>query len=137
MTTPYTGGCRCGAVRYECSAEPMFPGNCYCRQCQKASGSGHVSAFAVPQEALAITGEVKYFDHRADSGNTASNGFCPECGAAVVGKSSGMPGLVAIKAASLDDPSWFKPGMNIFTASAQPWDSMDPNLPEFEGMPEL
>ena len=31
MTTPYTGGCRCGAVRYECSAEPMFPGNCYCR----------------------------------------------------------------------------------------------------------
>ncbi|MDH3594867.1 MAG: GFA family protein [Rhodospirillales bacterium] len=137
MTTPYTGGCRCGAVRYECSAEPMFPGNCYCRQCQKASGSGHVSAFAVPEEALTITGEVKYFDHPADNGNTASNGFCPTCGAPVLGKSSGMPGLMVIKAASLDDPSWFKPGMNIFTESAQPWDPMDPDLPAFEGMPEL
>ena len=55
----------------------------------------------------------------------------------MLGKSSGMPGLMVIKAASLDDPSWFKPGMNIFTESAQPWDPMDPDLPKFEGMPEL
>lgn len=137
MTKTFTGGCRCGAVRYECSAEPLYPGHCYCKQCQRASGGGHVSAMAVPAEFLKITGEVRYFDHQADSGNTASNGFCPNCGAPVFGRSSGMPELMVIKAGSLDDPGLFKPGMNIFTASAQPWDRPDPDLPTFPGMPAL
>ena len=135
MTKTFTGGCSCGAVRYECSAEPLYPSHCYCTKCQKASGGGHVSAMVVPAESLRISGEVQYFDHQADSGSTASNGFCPNCGAPLFGKSTGMPGLMVIKAGSLDNPDVFKPAMNIFTASALPWDHMDPNLPSFAGMP--
>ncbi len=118
MTTTFTGGCSCGAVHYECSAEPLYPGHCYCTKCHKASGGGHVSAMVVPAESLKITGE------------------CPTCGAPLFGKSTGMPGLMVIKAGSLDDPGVFKPAMNIFTASALPWDHMDPNLPSFPAMPE-
>jgi hypothetical protein len=69
----------------------------------------------VPAEALKITGEVRYFGHKADSGTTATNGFCPACGAPVFGNSSGMPGLLVIKAGSPDNLSLFKAGMNIFT----------------------
>ncbi|MGE5302839.1 MAG: hypothetical protein ACM3TN_05890 [Alphaproteobacteria bacterium] len=36
MATAFTGGCLCGAVRYECSADALFMGNCHCRDCQKA-----------------------------------------------------------------------------------------------------
>ncbi len=136
MSHTFSGGCSCGALRYESVAEPLVAGHCQCRHCQRASGAGHASIIGVHQDALTITGEVKYFDYTADSGNTASNGFCPNCGSNVLGKTSGMPGIMAIKVGSLDDPSWFKPGMTIFTVSAQPWDLVDPDLPAFPGMPE-
>ena len=48
-----------------------------------------------------------------------------------------MPDLMGIMAGSLDDPSWFQPTMEIFTASAQPWDFMNPNLPRFPNMPPM
>ncbi len=43
MTVPFTGGCLCGAVRYECHAKPMYPGHYHCKDCQKASGGGNSS----------------------------------------------------------------------------------------------
>ncbi len=54
--TNLTGGCLCGAVRYECAAEPLFIGNCHCRDCQRSTGSAYVPALAVPARALKITG---------------------------------------------------------------------------------
>ena len=131
-----TGGCLCGAVRYECAAEPLFSGNCHCRDCQKATGSAYVPAFAVPVVSVKITGDVKYFESSADSGNTFSRGFCPTCGGRVFGKTSGFPELILITAGSLDDPSRFKPSMDFFTASAQPWDHMNPDLPKFVKQPQ-
>lgn len=137
MSAPMTGGCLCGAVRYACAAAPMFPGHCHCRACQKASGAAFASVFAVPEDALTVIGEVKYFDLPADSGHVSRRGFCPECGARVLGASSGMPGLIVITAASLDDPSVFTPAMNMFVQSAQPWAPLDPDLPAYPGMPEM
>ena len=94
-------------------------------------------AFAVPANAVSIAGAVKYHDSRADSGHTFSRGFCPACGSRVFGKSSGFPQFLLITAGSLDDPSRFKPAMDFFTASAQPWDYMNPALPKFPRQPKL
>jgi len=135
MTTMFTGGCICGAVRYECSVEPVMTGNCHCRDCQKAGGSPFAAALAVPTAALKITGEVKYYETKGDSGQMVSRGFCPNCGARLLGKPKAMPDLTVILAGSLDDPSWFRPGMDVYTASAQPWDHMNPDLPKFLKMP--
>ena len=88
-------------------------------------------------EFIEITGEVKYYENRADSGNTFSRGFCPDCGSRIFGKTSGFPQFVLITAGSLDDPSSFKPAMDFFTSSAQPWDYMDPNLPKFAKQPKV
>jgi hypothetical protein len=137
MATSFTGGCRCGALRYECSAEPVMAGNCHCRLCQQVSGSAFTANVAVPKDALRIMGDVKYHEAKADSGNTVSLGFCPSCGAPVVGRSSGMPDLMMLRAGSLDDPSWYRPGMDLYTASAQPWDHMNPDLPKFPQMPPM
>jgi hypothetical protein len=136
MSASLIGGCQCGAVRYECAAEPLLTANCHCRDCQKATGSAYVPALAVPADALKITGTVKYYDNRADSGNTFSRGFCPNCGARLFGKTSGMPQFMFVTAGTLDDPSRFKPAMDIFTASAQPWDHMNPALPKFSKFPQ-
>jgi hypothetical protein len=45
--------------------------------------------------------------------------------------------MIGISAGSLDDPSWYKPAMDIFTASAQPWDYMNPELPKFPKGPPM
>jgi hypothetical protein len=47
------------------------------------------------------------------------------------------PQFVEIQAASLDDPSWVRPVVDIFTARAQPWDHMDPALPKFATQPTM
>ena len=129
------GGCLCGAVRYECSAAPLFMGNCHCRDCQRANGSPYNPAIGVPRSAVKITGDVKYYESKADSGNIARRAFCPNCGSRLFSIAPFAPDMMVIVAASLDDPSIYQPAMDIFASSAQPWDHMDPALPKFPKMP--
>ena len=135
MATPFTGGCMCGAVRYECSAEPVMTANCHCRDCQRATGGAYASVLLVPRKAVTITGEVKYYDVKGDSGNILSRGFCPTCGSRLFGRPAVMSEVMGILAGSLDDPSGHKPAIDIYTASAQPWDYLNPELPKFPKAP--
>lgn len=127
--SPLTGRCACGAIRYSLSAEPGFSFHCQCRQCQRASGGGHASLFVVPKDAVSIDGDVRFYAQTADDGATISRGFCPHCGSPVLGKSTGVPEVLIFTAASLDDPTQFKPQQVVFCASKQPWDYVDPALP--------
>ena len=136
MPTSFTGGCICGTVRYECFAEPVVTANCHCRDCQKAGGSPFASFVAVPTAALRLAGEMKYYDTIGDSGKTVSRGFCPNCGARLLGRSKASPDVTVILAGSLDDPNWYRPALDIFTATAQPWVNMNPELPKFEKEPK-
>ena len=43
MLVPFSGGCGCGAIRYEFSAEPAMSLNCHCRDCQRGSGTAYAS----------------------------------------------------------------------------------------------
>ncbi len=137
MTEPkFNGGCLCGSVRYECSAEPIAMGNCHCRDCQRVTGSGYASGILVPQSAVTITGNVKYYEVTTDSESTVGRGFCPNCGSRLFSKPPN-PELMGIMAGSFDDPSYFQPTMDIYTHSAQPWDYMNPDLPKFGKMPVI
>jgi hypothetical protein len=91
MTTPLTGGCTCGAVRYECAAESVMAFNCHCRDCQRATGGAYVPAVVVPRNALRVTGEVRYFGVRGESGQILNRGFCPHCGSRLFGKPDFKP----------------------------------------------
>lgn len=130
MKVPFSGGCACGAVQYECTAEPLMAVNCHCRDCQRASGTAYTSGLFVPEGALRLTGEPKYHTSIADSGRSVSRGFCPECGSPVVARNPAYP-IFIIAASSLDDPSGHRPTRDVWTTSAQPWDHMDPNLPKY------
>jgi hypothetical protein len=89
----------------------------------------------VPEAAFKITGDVRFFDKPADSGNMISRGFCPECGSPIYSRNSGVFGVVFVRASSLDDPQAFRPQMVVYTDRAAPWDHMDPSLPRFAAMP--
>ena len=136
MEPKLTGGCLCGSVRYESSAEAIAMGNCHCRDCQRATGSAYASGLLVPQSAVTITGDVKYYEVTGDSGSIVCRGFCPNCGSRLFSKPPN-PELMGIMAGSLDDPSYFQPTMDIYTDSAQPWVCMNPDLPKFAKMPTM
>src|SRR5215475_12568411 len=135
MLVPFSGGCACGAIRYECTADPVFSWNCHCRDCQRASGSAFCPVLYVPKAALTTRGKSSYYDVRAESGNQVSRGFCPECGSPVFIQAELVPSLQGLWAASLDDPSQFQPSVQVWIGSAQPWDCLHPTLPQFEKAP--
>lgn len=138
MSTSYSGGCVCGAIRYEGSVESPIMANCHCRDCQRSSGGPFSAVLVVPAASLRLLhGEPKYHVVTADSGKLASRGFCPECGSPLFAKGEAAPDFIAIKAGSLDDSSWFKPMVDIWTASAQPWDYMNPELPKVPKAPQM
>jgi hypothetical protein len=89
----------------------------------------------VTKSVLTITGEVKYYDVQAESGNTVSRGFCPECGTPLFALLSTLPTVVSIRVGSLDDPSWVQLAMDIWTISAQPWDYLNPTLTKVKTQP--
>ncbi len=135
MSTPFSGGCACGAIRYECTAEPVFSWNCHCRDCQRASGSAFCPISYVPKAALTSTGQAIYYEVKAESGNAVSRGFCRECGSPLFILADLVPDLIGLWAASRDDPSQFQPAINVWTASGHPWDVLNSALPTCPNAP--
>ena len=138
MSEAYTGGCACGAIRYEVSAEPVAMNHCQCRDCQRKSGTGHGSYLTFPDKrSVKREGEAKHWDIVADSGNVKTHAFCPACGSPVYLTFAAMPDLFTVHAASLDDPGRFKPQMVTYRVRGYAWDRLDPALPKFDRMPPL
>ena len=129
---PFTGDCACGAVRYECLQLPLRMLNCHCRDCQIAGGGACSPSLIMRRSAVRlIQGELARFEKLADSGNLATRQFCPCCGTPLFASSSAAEQYLAVRAASLDDPSHFRPEANVWMDSAQPWDYVDPAIPRF------
>lgn len=136
MNQPYTGGCACGAIRYEIRDEPMAMGDCQCRDCQLRSGTGHGSYLSfASRAAVSLHGEATQWSSAADNGNIKSHAFCPKCGTPVYLTFAVMPELFIIHAASLDDPTRYQPRMVFYTVRGHAWDRVDPALIRFEKMP--
>jgi hypothetical protein len=126
-----TGGCACGAIRYESNGEVLFAVNCHCRDCQHESGGAFVPVLGVSKAGFAVTrGTPREFGVKADSGAITLRLFCADCGSPLFGLPGVASDMVTIRAGSLDDPSGFRPSQDIFVSSAQPWDCMDPSLPK-------
>lgn len=136
MNKPYTGGCACGAIRYEVSDVAVFQNHCQCLDCQTRSGTGHGSYLTFPnREQVKVTGEVKTWDIVADSGNIKTHAFCPTCGSPVYLSFAAMPELFTVHATSLDELARFKPQAVTYAARGQVWDYLDPAMLKFDKMP--
>lgn len=131
MTVVFHGGCYCGKIRYICRAVPTATINCHCRDCQRLGGGAYAPIVVVPLQAVTITqGELKRHATARLNGRENVRGFCASCGSRLTVGENPARNIVGLLAASLDDPSEFRPTMDIFTEDAQPWDTMDANLPK-------
>ena len=132
--TSYTGGCTCGAARYEITAEPVRSFQCQCRDCQRDTGAGHASVAVFPRAAMRVTGAAVENLRIADSGAEKRKGFCRNCGSPLYNKPQNVPDLIGVYVGTLDDPSGFKPQMVMFASHGHNWDHLDPALPKVPRM---
>src|SRR2546430_11542184 len=102
MAQKISGGCACGAIHYECNADPVVMLNCHCRDCQRASGSAYAAVVAVPKNAVQMRGEPRYFKGVGKSGKAIERGFFPTRGSQVTGKLGRPPEVLGLQAGKPD-----------------------------------
>jgi hypothetical protein len=136
MNLPFTGGCVCGSVRYECDSRPLKMLNCHCRDCQQVGGGPYAPIVVARLRAVTICkGALQHYATTRITGSSNLRGFCAQCGSRLTVGEDSQRGIIGLLAASLDDPSWFKPDMDIFVCDAQQWNAMDKSLPKHEQYP--
>jgi len=133
--TSITGGCLCGALRYEASAPPLYAGYCFCSDCRKASGGGFIGFMGFSAGDVRFDGESIVHTLAQGDGRKSQRNFCPACGGLVFGGVRGETNQHTVYAGSLDDPSHFKPTMAIFNSQRPAWVPLPPGLTVFEKMP--
>lgn len=131
-----TGGCLCGALRYEARGAPRFMGHCYCADCRKASGSGFMPFMGFESADVRFSGEVRQYRSPSVRGSEAVRNHCPTCGGLVFGGEIGTGTGYTIYAGSLDDPTVFRPQVAIFNKDRPLWVGLPPGVPVHETMPD-
>ena len=129
-----TGGCACGAVRYEIDAAPIFVNNCHCTLCQRQTGSTSVVNMFVEGDNLhQLSGETTRHVVKSGSGGDHVIVRCAACGTAMWSFYPRMGELAAgVRAGTLDDPAVVRPDAAIFVAERMPWVTLPEGIPQFE-----
>ena len=130
MTQTITGGCLCGACRYETAAVPLNIRVCHCHLCQKATGAPFYARVQVPLDTLTITGPVGWYP----SSDAIKRGFCPSCGTTLFSRRDSSH-VIGLAMGSLDDPDLFSPTDHIWVSSKQAWLVLADGLLQHEGNP--
>ncbi|MEZ5656313.1 MAG: GFA family protein [Sphingobium sp.] len=132
---PYSGGCHCGAVRYEVDGEPLYQALCHCSDCRKSAGAPMVAWAAFKEDSYKITqGSTKTIN----SSGASHRSFCPECGTGISFRNGDhLPGIVDIQVTTLDDPEAFPPQAHIQVAERLEWMKEAHGLPTFERFPPV
>ena len=130
------GGCLCGAIRYQFSCQPVKTLICHCKHCQLQTGSAFSVVVGIRRGTLKLTkGQSRVFYDTDDNGLVVSRHFCPDCGSPIMSDTEAEPGIVFIKAGTLDDTSWLSPETQVWAESAQPWINAEKSIPSFQREP--
>jgi hypothetical protein len=120
-TSPLTGGCQCGAVRYEITVTPEALYVCHCRECRKQSASAFGISLVVPRAGFRLLqGSVKSWSRRTDSGHFLNCLFCPECGSRIWHERAGGAETITVKGGSLDQPLDLDSAIHVWTSRKLP-----------------
>lgn len=121
-----TGRCLCGAVTWELSGDLLATAVCHCDHCQRQGGSAFSVNLAAHESQLTVTGELRTYEERGERGDDVyvRRKFCPSCGSPIVSELTKSPGIIAVKAGTLDDKSSVKPTIEAWCVDRQPWVSL-------------
>ena len=128
-----SGGCLCGAIRYEIPETSLMEAICHCKNCQKQAGSAFSTLAGIKKSDFKLTGEPKvYVDTDTDSGASVERFFCSACGSPIYSALPSQPNVIYLKTGTLDDTSEFKPSIHVWASTRQNWVEIDPNVPQLQ-----
>jgi hypothetical protein len=132
MVTRLTGGCSCGAVRYELASEPIFVHCCHCLDCQRQTGSAFViNAIIETDRIRMLSGVPQPVRVPTDSGRPHDIYRCPSCQVALWSDYGGRPYLRFVRVGTLDQPSRVRPDVHVYTRSKVRWVTLPLEVPAF------
>jgi hypothetical protein len=129
------GSCHCGKVHYEISGPPVRFAYCHCHDCRKICGSLYSAAMVLKKEDFRITsGEAELTAYESSPGKDRL--FCRFCGTPIYSRMKHKPGIVIIRAGTLDTAPPVRPQMHIWVSAKAPWYEILDQLPQHaEGPP--
>jgi hypothetical protein len=128
MVTLRSGGCFCGAVRYQVEGEPVDAGYCHCRTCQRTTGAPAVAWGSWDAARFAwLRGEPRTLP----SSSAGQRRFCGACGTHLLFWTTDEPELVDVNLVTLDEPAAVAPAYHIWTAGRIVWFDTADALPRF------
>ncbi|MDE2386010.1 MAG: GFA family protein [Alphaproteobacteria bacterium] len=128
MSKTWSGGCQCGAVRYELLERPTGAHICHCRMCQKAFGSFFAPLVGLPRAKFRVTrGEMSNFHSSAD----VQRGFCKACGTPLTFDDL-TEDRISVSIGSLDEHSAFMPENQYGLESREPWFNEITKIPAYD-----
>lgn len=126
-----TGGCRCGACRYELALYALPPVYaCHCHICQRASGSAFSVQALVREELLTVSGPVVIHQITTED-RTSTQRFCGTCHARIYNTNTRRPGIAVVRAGTFDRSEELDCRAHIFTAYRQRWVTLPDNVPQW------
>jgi hypothetical protein len=129
----FTGGCHCGAIRFEVTGEPLRAQICHCDDCRRSGGSAFATNVFVNTDDLKITkGEPRWFHWQANSGNKRGRAFCGDCGTSVYVSNEARPGMRGVRIGSIDDASFVKPWAHVWVSRALASTNLSDDLEKFD-----
>jgi hypothetical protein len=124
-----TGGCGCGAVRFEITEPLVSARYCHCTRCQRRTGTAaSATAVTVPGSFHITQGEELIKAWKPEGGH--EKWFCGECGSAMFTRSPVNPDLLGVRLGAIDGDPGVRPSLRQYVAYAAAWESIpDDALP--------
>ncbi|MDN2578456.1 GFA family protein [Aquibium sp. ELW1220] len=124
----HTGGCRCGAVRFEAVVEPHHISYCHCANCRRATGAP-VSAFVgfAAGDVRFTAGEPRLFEN-----GPASRSFCATCGSPIAYTDARLENQIWFMLGAMDSPKDYKPTLHAYVREQLRYVHMPDDLPQLE-----
>ncbi|MFW2852394.1 GFA family protein [Sphingomonas sp. TX0543] len=129
-----TGGCRCGACRYELALDALPPVYaCHCHICQRASGSAFSLQALVPESGLHVAGPIVVHEITTED-RTSIQRFCGTCHSRIYNTNTRRPGVAVVRAGTLDRSEELECRAHIFTHYRQAWVTLPGDVPQWPEM---
>jgi hypothetical protein len=121
-----TGRCLCGKVTYALEGDLLATAVCHCDHCQRQGGSAFSVNLVAHESQLTVNGDLATYDETGERNDAVyvRRRFCPSCGSPIVSELALSPGIIAVKAGTLDDKSDVAPTIEAWCVYKQPWVSL-------------
>ena len=130
-----SGGCQCGAVKFEYVGQPKMMMNCHCSRCRKAKGAAHATnAFVAADDLTWTQGQEHIANYDHAGAKFFGHAFCKTCGSSVP-RPRPDGSVYNVPVGSLDQAPGIEAKGHIFMGSKAPWFEVSDDKPQWDEMP--